>query len=388
MSTSRNRVIQSLLGLALLSAIASCGTPEGGTTASNLPERELLASNIPVASEDVDLNLLSNSTHIYLNYRNRQLIDNQGVGFGTRLDMTERMASRINTDNHHLRTLREKLASLGERYTKADTNVQILSANIAGDTLTARVEETSRLYYAKVHGDEPDFTAFRVERELRFVRRNNGWVLDDAQLANPDGVAPINELVETTSADPISKPEISPSEIAHVTPSGRVGNNLIGDIMFLVNRSGMVNYARTYALRYNATYRTFGNDCTNFVSQAALAGGWGMITGYYTNDDVWWYTSGFLGHQSYTWAGAQNWLQFAVNRSHRTTILASVWHMQPADVMQMDFDRDNNINHSMIVTKVGAGDIYLSYHTTDTLDRSLKSIIASYPTAWYYSHSM
>lgn len=57
-----------------------------------------------------------------------------------------------------------------------------------------------------------------------------------------------------------------------------------------------------------------------------------------------------------------------------------------ADVLQMDFQRDGSIDHTMMVTYVASSDLYLSYHTTDTLNRSLSSIIASYPSAWYWAH--
>lgn len=40
----------------------------------------------------------------------------------------------------------------------------------------------------------------------------------------------------------------------------------------------------------------------------------------------------------------------------------------------------------MMVTHVTSNELYLSYHTTDTLNRSLSSIIAAYPSAWYYAH--
>lgn len=58
-----------------------------------------------------------------------------------------------------------------------------------------------------------------------------------------------------------------------------------------------------------------------------------------------------------------------------------------ADVLQLDFDRDNNISHSMLVTATSSsGERYLTYHTTDTLNRSLTSLISAYPSAWYYAH--
>jgi hypothetical protein len=112
------------------------------------------------------------------------------------------------------------------------------------------------------------------------------------------------------------------------------------------------------------------------------AGGWAMVSGWYQSYDAWWYNS---LNQSYTWAGAHNWYFFATG-SGRTYALGNVWYMDLADVLQMDFQGDYIIDHSMIVTFVGSSDLYLSYHTTNTLNRSLSSIIAQNPTALYWAH--
>ena len=148
------------------------------------------------------------------------------------------------------------------------------------------------------------------------------------------------------------------------------------------NYSAMANYATKYWKDYNTAYRRMSNDCTNFISQAMRAGGWGMVTGWYQSNNVWWYNS---LNQSWTWGGAENWYWFATG-SGRTSTLGNVWYTGLADVLQIDFDRNNNINHTMIVTYVTSSQRYLTYHTTDTLNRSLSSILSAYPSAWYYAH--
>ena len=61
--------------------------------------------------------------------------------------------------------------------------------------------------------------------------------------------------------------------------------------------------------------------------------------------------------------------------------------MLASDVLQLDFDRDGNISHSMIVTAVGSnGERYLTYHSNDHLNRPLTEILSAYPVAWYYAH--
>jgi hypothetical protein len=65
--------------------------------------------------------------------------------------------------------------------------------------------------------------------------------------------------------------------------------------------------------------------------------------------------------------------------------------MLTTDVLQVDFDRDDNISHSLFVTgRAGSGEyadeLYMTYHSNNTHDRPLSSFIASAPDAWYYAH--
>ena len=59
-----------------------------------------------------------------------------------------------------------------------------------------------------------------------------------------------------------------------------------------------------------------------------------------------------------------------------------------ADVLQVDFTNNGSKNHAMIVTYVATSTWtpYLTYHSTDTLNRSLSSLISQYPGARWYPH--
>ena len=257
--------------------------------------------------------------------------------------------------------------------------------------IIARIEETSQFNYMKVRGDEPPYMAFRVEREFTLSKKPDAWIIEDVQLLERDGLTPINEVV-TTVADSIDQSAVSPMPASDISKDNspsmfpdslrKATENITSDISIFYTKSAMASYATTWATSRNPSYRQFSNDCTNFISQAMSAGGWTMVPGFYQNNNVWWYN---LLNQSYTWAGAENWYWFA-RGSGRTLHLSNVWQMELADVLQMDFDRNSNINHTMIVTSVTPSERYLSYHTNDTLNRSLSSIIAAYPSAWYYAH--
>lgn len=71
--------------------------------------------------------------------------------------------------------------------------------------------------------------------------------------------------------------------------------------------SGAASYADRYAVNYNGAYYAFGDDCTNFVSQAFRAGGHkfhGTPQPIVLNaDSQWWVYNGGAG-RTYSWSVA------------------------------------------------------------------------------------
>jgi len=137
-------------------------------------------------------------------------------------------------------------------------------------------------------------------------------------------------------------------------------------------------YARRWALGTNPGFPRFaGNDCTNFVSQAMLEGGWTMVGGSVldrTRDNVWWYGRSRFVRASHTWAGAQKFANFC-RVSGRVTRASDPMQLNPGDVLQLE--HGGHISHSMVVTGKNDTDLLLSYHTTDRLDEPLSNIRAS-----------
>ena len=148
-----------------------------------------------------------------------------------------------------------------------------------------------------------------------------------------------------------------------------------------LNKSAVVAYAYKYWSSYNPAFRSFKSDCTNFVSQALLSGGWMQINGDRTANSSWWYNWLF---QSYTWAGAQNFFNFTKTKN-RGYLAGYFSNLSPGDVLQADWERDGSIDHTMIVTKKDYyGNIYLTYHSSNVKDRPIKDILAKNPNAAYY----
>lgn len=119
-----------------------------------------------------------------------------------------------------------------------------------------------------------------------------------------------------------------------------------------VSKQEIVNYAHSYAYNYNTSYRNFNNtgtrggDCTNFISQALRHAGWQeKNTGAdHTNFQNWWYL--FYG-QTYTWINADYWFDFINNNRNRGYPLSYFNQAEPGDMIQIDFQRDSIMDHSM-----------------------------------------
>lgn len=155
-------------------------------------------------------------------------------------------------------------------------------------------------------------------------------------------------------------------------------------------------YARKWATSTNPSYPRDGNDCTNFVSQAVLAGGWAMAGGSCSDrkdDSAWWYGDSqcwYPGvHRSYTWGGAQNFYNF-ISSSGRGTAAAHIYDLDVGDVLQVA--HDGHVGHTTMVTGKPSGNLLLSYHTNDTLDLPvwgpggfLSKYAGSFSTTTYYA---
>lgn len=152
------------------------------------------------------------------------------------------------------------------------------------------------------------------------------------------------------------------------------------------NRVKAATYALTYALNPNCRFPPYENDCTNFVSQCMLAGGWTMSGGSVFDrdeDGVWWYGRSVWSRASYTWAGAHNFSKY-LTRSGRGSRV-SRGGLSLGDVVQIA--KNGHVFHTMIVSSIGCstdGDgPHLSYHTKNTLDKFLGLIESAYAGSEY-----
>ncbi|WP_327346186.1 amidase domain-containing protein [Streptomyces europaeiscabiei] len=286
-----------------------------------------------------------------------------------------------------LRSTRSRLADLGEAYTSADTKVTVDSAKVKGKKATVKVTETTTLKYKKIRGDEPASTGFDAHHVLTFTAQAGGtWQL--TAMRSTDGGAPrINE-----PAAPAADAKLSRTPMAIISaPKAATTRNPVAKPKTLTggayNYKAMASYTEQYWRNYNPAYRKYnsaGGDCTNYLSQGLLAGGWTQISKVTPEEyDTWYYASNGTAD---AWIGVNEWSWFT-QTAKRTTALANVYQMDIGDVLQVDFNKDGDKDHSMMTTyRSSSGVPYLTYHDADTYRRSVASIIASYPGANYYAY--
>ncbi|MET9757690.1 amidase domain-containing protein [Streptomyces sp. NPDC006372] len=279
---------------------------------------------------------------------------------------------------------KEKLAKAGEKYRKASTTVTLNATRVTGRTAKAAVTETTTLTYAAARGDAPRTTGFQARHELTFkADRQGDWQLTGIRDTDQGGLA-VNTLSKPAPVKATTADDTMPNAPRAATTRNPAAVPKTGTTY---DYKAMASYAEKYWNVYNKDYPDFnghgaGGDCTNFVSQSLKAGGWKHVPGYVYDYTKWF---GNAEIQSDSFVGVNEWSWFAQN-SKRTKPLANVYQLEVGDVLQMDFDKDGSKDHTMVVTYRSGGVPYVTYHSNNTLRRSVASLVASYPNAYYYAY--
>ena len=137
-------------------------------------------------------------------------------------------------------------------------------------------------------------------------------------------------------------------------------------------RSRAVMYARKYALVRNPLFFTFegiGGNCTNFVSQCLLAGSCVMN---FTPIYGWFYLS--ASRRAAAWTGVEFFYNFITSNEGLGPYGAVVTRdaVQVGDVIQLQNEEDV-FYHTLIVSEIKEGEIYVCANSVDSLDRPLSS---------------
>lgn len=136
-------------------------------------------------------------------------------------------------------------------------------------------------------------------------------------------------------------------------------------------RDRAVMYARKYALVRNPLYVTFagiGGNCTNFISQCVLAGSCVMN---FTPIYGWFYLS--TNRRSASWTGVDYFYDFMTQNSD-VGPFGTEYALDDAEIGDIIQLSDGaNYYHSLIITKIENGEVYICANSNDALDRPLSS---------------
>lgn len=141
---------------------------------------------------------------------------------------------------------------------------------------------------------------------------------------------------------------------------------------FEFDRESAVSYARKWAKSRNPEYYNFdriGGDCTNFVSQCLFAG---CKTMNYQQNLGWYYNS--IADRSPSWTGVDFLFDF-ITKNQGVGVFAKLESIENADIGDLIQLQNASLKfyHTLIISKIQAGKIYVCAHTFDALDRPLES---------------
>lgn len=173
------------------------------------------------------------------------------------------------------------------------------------------------------------------------------------------------------------------------------------------DRKAASDYALAYALYYNPGWYEFtsnsggGGDCSNFISQALLFGGWPMVRkGDGLFGSAWYAKPRPTTRQtieqanescSPTWRGAEKLYSFFVVSGR--TEKCDRGDLEVGDVVSLSVGFFDSFVHHMMVTKIegrrDAGQVFLSYHSSNNRNKPLGVVLEqvgegrTYDNVWY-----
>jgi Putative amidase domain len=221
----------------------------------------------------------------------------------------------------------DSLAKIGDNKAVATVSTITKSNNGATDNVTG----------------EPISTEEASVFKINLFKGVNGWLIENEEL--------LSKLGETKTKNTLIKTINFPANSNARTQAG------------YYFRNSAAQFARDYALKNvdcSDYYLIRGGDCTNFISTCLIAGAWSM-------DNTWWFKNYCNG--SYAWAGANPFKNYMMGSSRRHAYTPTIGSLQVGDIICFEWNGDSSYDHTTMVTKKDSkGNIYLSYHTANTLN--------------------
>ena len=146
---------------------------------------------------------------------------------------------------------------------------------------------------------------------------------------------------------------------------------------------------------FNPAYRSFTDDCTNFLSQCAVLGGF-TAKGFpnsYKNWGYWWYdpSGSPKKGQTRSWTQATALHYFLLN-SGRGFATNRLCDLHRGDMIFADWNADGMIDHGMILTyancTAGWAGMLCAQHTNPRFGKSLRDYQLDEPLVQFYAVSI
>ncbi|MET0725035.1 MAG: amidase domain-containing protein [Leifsonia sp.] len=233
----------------------------------------------------------------------------------------------------------EALPAVASGPASGGTNITIAGANLAG-VASATVGGQP----AVVVSTTPDSVTIAAPAAPRYAE---GTVAIDVFTADGTPV-PVDLTPATTLADLGAPGAVAPALTFSYLPDEHI--------------VAQTAYVLSHWTDYNPDFISLdGNDCVNFTSQGLLARGWTM-------DGEWWYNAGAT---SAPWVSSTAFSAYLSAHPERATYLGdNRVDVKVGDVVQFDWDRSGDLDHTTTVTRVDHTDngvkVYVAGHTKDS----------------------
>ncbi|WP_226657601.1 amidase domain-containing protein [Leifsonia sp. LS1] len=295
--------------------------------------------------------------------------------------VTQSRQAAIVAEETPLREQASWFAAHGDAFTASTSVIDIISSSVSGDTSTVKFRETTTMKRAPLADGTPlpDYEYGSIQK-AELSRVDGAWKVaalshDPLETATTMYSPALLTEMKNGSLEPgYQKWKSDLSAGAQVAKQGPAAVALTS-----VSKTAIVSYANAYWNNYNTAYVAQSNDCTNFVSQALLAGGWGQTATGDKNDVNRWFYNGLnnVYEWSKTWINAQ-W-QNAYGTNHGLLTQETNAHFLAGDIAYFIWNEstsDGTMDHAGIVTQIVGTEPYFTYHTSNQHNASWTQVKA------------
>jgi hypothetical protein len=273
-------------------------------------------------------------------------------------------------------------------YSGAETSVELAIRTVTANEVLVDVEERTSLYFAGRHPVGKPASIYRLNHAVRLTRiAPNRWALADATVTSDGALPPLTQPhLDRAGRKRTEASGATLGALGAASATNRDASLVKPPIRQLASRyyhEDMVRYASSWALGRNPSfpdYHNLGGDCTNFVSQIMLAGGWETVGPPGQSTRSKWFYGPTADDCSYTWGGANNFHSFAITYAQRFKVVEDVYYCQDSDVVQYDWTADNSMDHTQFVSDnvydEHTVELYMTQHDNDYIDRPISEILA------------